>query len=158
MYIFKAHSMMILCMYTFWKEHRSQADRRLMWLPLCVCMMRTLKFHPLRFQAYEPVLSPSVMWDSFRPHVLQPARLLCPWNFPGTNTGVDCHSLLQGTFPTQGSNPRLLCLLHWQADSLPLVPPGKPIQVYKMILLITVTRLYVISPELIHLKTESLGP
>ena len=28
--------------------------------------------------------------------------------------------------PTQGSNPCLLCLLHWQADSLSLAPPGKP--------------------------------
>ena len=28
-------------------------------------------------------------------------------------------------FPTQGLNPGLLCLLHWQADSLPLTPPGK---------------------------------
>ena len=34
--------------------------------------------------------------------------------------------LLQGTFPTQGSNPHLFCLLHWQAGSLPLAPPGKP--------------------------------
>ena len=32
------------------------------------------------------------------------ARLLCPWDFPGKNTGVSCHSLLQGIFPTQGSN------------------------------------------------------
>ena len=39
-------------------------------------------------------------------------------------TGVDCHVLLQGIFPTQGSNPRFLCLLHWQADCLPLAPPG----------------------------------
>ena len=37
--------------------------------------------------------------------------------------------LLQGIFPTQGSNPHLLCLLHWQADSLPLAPPGKPIKI-----------------------------
>ena len=44
---------------------------------------------------------------------------------PGKNTGVSCHALLQGIFPTQGSNPHLLCLLHWQAGSLPLVPPGK---------------------------------
>ena len=29
---------------------------------------------------------------------------------PGKNTGVGCHGLLQGTFPTQGSNPHLLCL------------------------------------------------
>ena len=47
----------------------------------------------------------------------EPARLLCPWNFPGNNTGVGCHFFLQGIFPTQKSNP---CLLHWQADSLPL--------------------------------------
>ena len=46
-------------------------------------------------------------------------------DFPGKNTGVGCHSLLQGIFPTQGLNPHPLCLLHWQADSLPLVPPGK---------------------------------
>ena len=40
--------------------------------------------------------------------------------FPGKNTGVDCHFFLQGFFPSQGSNPCLFCLLHWQADSLPL--------------------------------------
>ena len=42
-----------------------------------------------------------------RPHGLQPTRLLCPWNFPGKSTGVGCHFLLQGIFPTQGSNPGL---------------------------------------------------
>ena len=42
------------------------------------------------------------------------------------NTGVSCHALFQGIFLTQGSNPHLLCLLHWQSGSLPLVPPGKP--------------------------------
>ena len=35
-------------------------------------------------------------------------------------TGVGCHFLLQGIFPTQGSNLSLLHLLHWQVDSLPL--------------------------------------
>ena len=39
---------------------------------------------------------------------------------------MGCHALLQGIFPTQGSNPRLLCLLHWQVGSVPIVPPGKP--------------------------------
>ena len=33
--------------------------------------------------------------------------IICPWNSPGKNTGVGCHSLLQGIFPTQGSNPDL---------------------------------------------------
>ena len=36
------------------------------------------------------------------------ARLLCPWNSSGKNTGVGCHSLLQGIFLTQGSNPGFL--------------------------------------------------
>ena len=41
-------------------------------------------------------------------HELQPARLLCPWDFPDKNTGVSCHFLLQGIFQTQGSSPSLL--------------------------------------------------
>ena len=48
-------------------------------------------------------------------HRLYLTRLLCPWNSPRKNTGVGCCFLLQGIFPTQGSN---LCLLHWQVDSL----------------------------------------
>ena len=72
------------------------------------------------------MLSCSVMSNSLQPHGQQPARLLCPWDFPGKNTGVGCHFLLQGIFPTQGSNPRLLYLLHWQADSLPLRHLGSP--------------------------------
>ena len=35
-------------------------------------------------------------------------QVLCPWHFPGMNTRVGCHFLLQGIFPTQGSNPGLL--------------------------------------------------
>ena len=44
--------------------------------------------------------------------------------FSGQNTGVGCHALLQGIFPSQGSNLHLLSLTHWQVDSLPPVPPG----------------------------------
>ena len=50
-------------------------------------------------------------------------RLLCPWDFPGKNTGVGCHFLLPGIFLTQGSN---LCLLYWQVDSLLLSHLGSP--------------------------------
>ena len=39
-----------------------------------------------------------------RPHGLQPTRLLCPRDFPGKNTGVGCHFLLQEIFPTRGWN------------------------------------------------------
>ena len=62
---------------------------------------------------------------TLKPHGLQKARLLCPWNFPGKNTGMGCHALLQGIFLAQGSNPSLLHLLHWRMASLPLVPPRK---------------------------------
>ena len=44
-----------------------------------------------------------------------------PGIFPCKNTGGDCHFLLHGIFPTQGSNLCLLCFLHWQAGSVPLV-------------------------------------
>ena len=54
-------------------------------------------------------------------------RLLWPWDSLGKNTRVGCHALFQGIFPTQRSNLHLLCFLHQQTDSLPLVPPGKPI-------------------------------
>ena len=58
---------------------------------------------------------------------LYPTSLLCPWDFPGKNTGVGCYFLLQGIFPTQGSNP---CLLH-VSPALPgrfftTASPGKP--------------------------------
>ena len=53
------------------------------------------------------------------------ARLLCPWDSPGKNIEVGCHALHQGVLPTQGSNPSLLGLLHWQEGSLPVAPPGK---------------------------------
>ena len=78
-------------------------------------------------------VSCSVMSDSLRSCELYLARLLCPWDFPGKNTKVGCHFLLQGIFPTQGSNPRLLNVLRWQTGSLPLVPPGEAlIQVHHL--------------------------
>ena len=75
------------------------------------------------------------------------ARLLCPWDSPGKNTGADCQALLQGIFPTQGSKLCVLCLLLWpglspgdlpnlgiepqsptlKVDSLRAEPPGTPL-------------------------------
>ena len=61
--------------------------------------------------------SHSVVCESLQPHGQH-----SPWNSPGQNTGVGSLSLLQGIFPTQGSNPGL----QLQADLLPAEPPGKP--------------------------------
>ena len=52
-------------------------------------------------------LTCAVVSDSWRPHGLWPTRLFCPWDSPWKNTGVGCHALLQGIFPTQGWNPHL---------------------------------------------------
>ena len=49
---------------------------------------------------------------------------------PGKSTRMGCHALLQGIFPTQGSNLHLLCLLYWQMGSLPLASPGKVTRLY----------------------------
>ena len=58
-----------------------------------------------------------------QPHGLQSARLFYLWDFSGNNTGIGCHSLLQGIFLTQGLNPHPL---YWQADSLSLSHLGCP--------------------------------
>ena len=81
----------------------------------------------------------STQYSSQRCADLCLVALLCPalcnpmdWGLPGSSvhgdspgkdTGVGCHALLQGIFPTQGSNPGLL---HWQVGSLPTELPGKP--------------------------------
>ena len=64
----------------------------------------------------------SVVSDFLRLHGLNPTRLLCKWNSPGKNTGVGCHSLLQGNLPDSGIRPRSSAE---QADSLLFEPPGK---------------------------------
>ena len=67
------------------------------------------------------------MSDSVRPHRWQPTRLPHHWDSPGKNTGVGCHALLQGIFPTQGSNRgHLHCrqiLYHWSTREA-LLPPA----------------------------------
>ena len=72
------------------------------------------------------VCARSIMSDSMWPQGLLPTRLLCPWNFPGKNTWVGWHFLLQGIFLTQGLSPPLLCLLHWHEDSSQLRHLGSP--------------------------------
>ena len=63
------------------------------WKSKCVCAL---------------CVSHSVVSDSLWPHRLWLARLLCLWDSPGKNTGVNWHSLLQRNFPTQGLNLGLL--------------------------------------------------
>ena len=76
----------------------------------------------IRLTSPSKSVSRSVVSNSLHPCELYPTRLLCPRNSPGKNTGVGCHVLLQGIFPTQGLNPSLLRC----RQTLPSEPPGKP--------------------------------
>ena len=71
-------------------------------------------------QSVVAVVSLSCVWHFCDPMDCSPPRLLCPWNSPGKNTGVDYHFLLQGIFPTQGSNLHLehcrQILYHWASS------------------------------------------
>ena len=80
---------------------------------LCTPYSSSSLFHP-SFRAVLPVLIETYSGDLTHivSNSLQPHGLLCPWDSPGKNTGVGCHAILQGNFPTQGSKPHLLCLLH----------------------------------------------
>ena len=64
--------------------------------------------------------SRSVVFSCLQPYGLYTACLICPWNSPAKNTGVVSLFFLQGIFPTQGSNLRLL---HCKPDSLLSEPP-----------------------------------
>ena len=62
----------------------------------------------LIFMSLSLSVSRSVVPNSLWSHGLQLTRLLCPWDFPDQDTGVGCHFLLQGIFPTHELNPGLL--------------------------------------------------
>ena len=61
---------------------------------VCVCVCACAQ---LCLTLYDPM-------DGAPPPAASLARLICPWDFPSKNTGVGCHFILQGIFPTQGSN------------------------------------------------------
>ena len=62
-----------------------------MWAHTCVCI-------PRRFSCGQLFVT---LWTIAH-------QLLCPWDAPGKNTGVGCHALLQGVFPTQDWAPSLM--------------------------------------------------
>ena len=80
--------------------------------------LRTTQRIPPNFVCAVLCLVPSAVPDSLQPRGLLCPWLLCPRDSPGKNPGGGCHFLLQGTFPTQDSNPG-------QVDSLLYEPPGK---------------------------------
>ena len=72
------------------------------------------------------VFSPFSRVRSLWLHGLLPTRLICPWGSLGKNTGMGCHTFLQGIFPIARMNLCLPAFPALQADSFPTEPPGKP--------------------------------
>ena len=102
--------------FTVWATREGLTDE---WINKMQCIYTMEYCRCLVAKSCSILLQPLGLW---------PARLFCPRDFPGKNTGVGCHFLLQGIFPTQGLNP---CLLQWQADSLPLSHLGSPLEPFK---------------------------
>ena len=74
-------------------------------------------------------VSCSVMSDSLWTRGLYPPGASVHGDSPGKNTGVGCHALLQGIFPTQGSNPGLLHyrqILYWLSPMCQTLNMGRP--------------------------------
>ena len=77
---------------------------------LIILLLIKFSFHILsRKESQNATISESEVVQSC-PTLCDPmdTRLLCPWDFVGKSTGVGCHFLLQGIFPSQGSNLGLL--------------------------------------------------
>ena len=93
-----------------WPSHSVKATNRI------GAMNISNKFQHLVLQLLNPVWFFATPWTV-------PTRLLCPWVFPGKEfwSGYP-----PGIFLTQGTNPCLPCLLHWQAGSLPLSHQESP--------------------------------
>ena len=73
----------------------------------CMCIPHVLRTYPAPWHIFESEsVSCSVASNFLWPHVAHQAPLFM--DSPGQNTGVGSHSPLQGIFPTQGLNPRLL--------------------------------------------------
>ena len=77
----------------------------------------------------------SVMSYSLRPYGLYPAKLLCPWNFLGKNSGVGCHFPFPGDLPDPRTDPRSPASPALAGGFFTSVPPGKPL-IYLIIMLI----------------------
>ena len=85
-------------------------------MPLCVCVCA--RVHARSVSQSDPTICD--------PMVHSPPGSSVHGDSPGKNTGVGCHFLLQGIFPSQGLKLHLLHLQHWQVDSLPLCHLGNP--------------------------------
>ena len=108
--LISAYFLLNICLYFTLTTPSKVCRNQIMHLPQILRALLTLHSRHLF------VFSHSIASDSCESmNCMSLARLICLWNFfPGKNTEVGYHFLLQGMFLNQGSNPSLLHLLHWQ--------------------------------------------
>ena len=94
------------------KSLLSQKEKGRQWVPVCYGLSLCVHVRAKSLQSCPTLCNP--MYCSL-------LGLSVHGDSAGKNTGVGCHARFQGIFPTQGSNPCLLCLLHWQASYLILL-------------------------------------
>ena len=129
------HRFLKICSCLFDCSFSSSINR---YLHLFICVGGSIYLHV----CMRACILASVMSNSLQPCGLQPVRLPCPWDCPGKNTGVGCHALLQGVFPTEGLNPGLP---HCRRILYPLSHQRNAVYVYLCQLHRTVTQLIKIS-------------
>ena len=109
----------------FWKKKNAISTSVSISLSIYLCLYISLYLYHISTHACSYTLLSHAQLFMTPQTVAHQAPL--PMGFsPDKNTGVGCHFLVQGIFPTQGSNLCLLSLLHWQANYLPLSHLGSP--------------------------------
>ena len=101
-----------LVQYSCWKIPRTEESSRLQSVGLQTAGHNWACTHRYHCLGLLLLFGCLVISDPFQLYGLQPARLLCSWDFLSKNIGVSCHFFLQGIFPTHRLNLSLLCLLH----------------------------------------------
>ena len=118
---------LFVCFYHFWDRGKREG---LLLIPTFPSLGNPIHSHPFRCQVFQNLSTRSEYCMTI-PHLLQsyltlPDPIDCSLpvssfhGILGKNPRVDCHALLQGIFPNQGSNFCLLCLLHWRQILYPL--------------------------------------
>ena len=98
---------------------------------ICLCLSESIQTKCLLLSHIYTtcVLSCSVVSDSRQHHELQPARLLCPWDFLGKNNGAGCHFLLPNAtcYPAAAAAAKSLQSCPTLCDPIDGSPPGSPV-------------------------------
>ena len=107
LFIFHYSSINFFLFYIYWGCYSEDTEIKLWSLPVDHFNITKWTVHNIFFMNIYLLILPNQLLTG----QYSQQYILCPWNFPGKNTGMGCHLLLQGILPTQELKPRLLCFL-----------------------------------------------